>query len=276
MTLQVSTFVEFPDKDEILARLRAIDIYEPLFDPLFELISERLSLKAYDRSAFVFILIELIYEFEEPTDRNFNELLSSAVLTLTDDADLVKAALDAFQEIKVTLEPENPADDVDPAQDVGRAEEDDEDDKAERSLPQPSIEDTMEMKVPVRMEDDEDEAGEDEAGEGGNKEPDGDDEALGAPAFDENEPVPLRLAVTEVSDDSLMDELQNVQKEIQDLGLSTRVLIEMTLSRPDAGNVSRAWREISAMRSALRRFEILLSHSEERILEAGGVLEKEE
>jgi len=251
LNLQVSTFVEFPDKDEILARLRATDIYEPLFDSLFELIADRLAAKAYDRSAFVFILIELIYEFEEPAGRNFNELLSAAVLTLTDDADLVKAALDAFQEIKVTLEPEVPAEPEIPA----------------GGLPEPSIDDTMEMEVPVRWTQDED--SEDGAGE---------PEGKAAPpqaALDENEPVPLRLAAARVTDKSLMDELQNVQKEIQDLGLSTRVLIEMTLSRPDAGNVSRVWREISAMRSALRHFESLLSDSEERILEAGGVLEKE-
>lgn len=242
LNLQVSTFVEFPDKDEILARLRATDIYEPLFDSLFELISDRLAEKAYDRSAFVFILIELIYEFEEPAGRNFNELLSAAVLTLTDDVDLVKAALDAFQEIKVTLEPELPAEPELPVEE----------------LPEPSVDDTMEMEVPVRLED----AG--EAAAGATEE----DEA-------ENEPVPARLAAARAADKSLMDDLQNVQKEIQDLGLSTRVLIEMALSRPDAGNVSRVWREISAMRSALRRFEELLSDSEERILEAGGVLEKE-
>jgi hypothetical protein len=259
--VQVSTFVEFPDKDEILARLRAIDIYEPLFDPLFELMSERLALKAYDRSAFVFILIELIYEFEEPAERNFNELLSSAVMTLTDDADLVKAALDAFQEIKVTLEPAPPA----PSLGLPEPPEDEE----ERFL-DPSIDDTVELQVPVDMTTDDltgvvaevraEARAEAQLREGGGFDP---------------EPVPhhRRRATDDISDEKLMADLQNVQKRIQDLGLSARVLIEITLSRPHGGNVSRAWREVSALRSALRRFESLLSRSEERILEAGGVLE---
>ena len=42
------------------------------------------------------------------------------------------------------------------------------------------------------------------------------------------------------------------------------------------GNVGRAWREMSSLRQVVRRFESLLSRSEERILEAGGILDAED
>ena len=229
LTQTESTFVEFPSHDEILARLRAIDIYEPLFDPLFELMAERLSSKAYDRSAFVFILIELIYEFEEPTDRYFNELLSAAVFALTNDEELVKASLDAFQEIKIAIEPEAPEKNVI-------------DEMAERDPAE-----TAELMPFTEEELDE---------------------------LEEEDPAKTR--VTEArTEPGLMQELQTVQKQIQDIGLSSRVLIQMALARPDSGNVSRAWREMAMLRERLREFDELLTKSQDAMLEAAGLLEKD-
>ena len=45
----------------------------------------------------------------------------------------------------------------------------------------------------------------------------------------------------------------------------------MALSRPDTGNVGRAWREISTLRDRLRHFDELLSTSQDNMLEAAGV-----
>ena len=72
-----------------------------------------------------------------------------------------------------------------------------------------------------------------------------------------------------------MIELQKVQKQVVDLGLSARMSIDMTLSRPTPEGVSHALREISALRGTLRRFETLLTESQERILEQIGVLGKD-
>ena len=101
---QASNFVRFPERVDILEKLCSIESYAPDYEPLFALAAERLANKAYDRSAFVFILIELIYEFEV-TDREFSKLLSESVLALTDDIYLAASALDAYQEVKATLAP---------------------------------------------------------------------------------------------------------------------------------------------------------------------------
>lgn len=98
-----STFVHFSDREEVLEKLRQVDGYEADLEPLFRLASERLAGKTYDRSAFVFILIELIYEFEGVAHRHLGDLLSGAVLVLTEDVELAGSAWDAYQEIKNTL-----------------------------------------------------------------------------------------------------------------------------------------------------------------------------
>lgn len=103
-SLAVSTFVAFGPRDEILRRLRSIDIYAPAFDPLYDPIVGRIAARTYDRSAFVFILLELVYDFEGLVS-DFGDLLGRLVFALTEDLDLVSEALDAFEEIRQTLEP---------------------------------------------------------------------------------------------------------------------------------------------------------------------------
>lgn len=100
-----STFVSFPGQDDVLRQLRAIEGSGHEHEPLFRLVGERLALKTYDRSAFVFILIELIYEFEEIAGHDWDDLLSRLVLALTEDPELAESALEAYDEIKATLEP---------------------------------------------------------------------------------------------------------------------------------------------------------------------------
>lgn len=105
-----SNFIAFPEKGEILQKLRSIEGYRPAIEPLCEQISERLALKAYDRSAFVFILIEMVYEIEEETGEDFDVLLPRAVLALSGDIHLAATASDAFQEIKEAIQPSEKAD----------------------------------------------------------------------------------------------------------------------------------------------------------------------
>ncbi len=69
-----------------------------------------------------------------------------------------------------------------------------------------------------------------------------------------------------------MRKMQNAQKTLSDLGLATRVSIDLTMRRPTRDRVSRTLQEVSSLRSALRRFEELLSEAELQVLEAAGVL----
>ncbi|MEM9558207.1 MAG: hypothetical protein AAGC60_28370 [Acidobacteriota bacterium] len=111
--LPVNTFVEFDDRESILRHLRSIEVYESGMEPMFCQVAERVADKAYDRSAFVFILLEAIYEYEEDTV-GLGDLLGRMVFCLTRDLDLVGMALDAFEEIRETLEPEIDAASEDP------------------------------------------------------------------------------------------------------------------------------------------------------------------
>ena len=198
---ETNSFVEFPDRQGILEVLRSIEVYETGMEPMFHLVADRLASQAYDRSAFVFILLELIYEFEEDTI-TFSDLLGRMVFALSRDLDLVGEALEAFEEICVTLAPG-----------VGE---------------------------------DEGEAGEDSVAE---------------------------LWSGDADHEHLMLELQQTQKRVLDFGLATRMSIEMALTRPSKPNVKQSLRDMSELRSSLLRFEELLRESEQRLLEAIGVLD---
>ena len=108
MPAEESTFVEFKARDHVLGKLRSIDVYETGMEPMFQLVAERLAETAYDRSAFVFILLELIYEFEQDSI-TFSDMLGRLVYALTEDLDLVGEALEAFDEIQRTLAPSDSA-----------------------------------------------------------------------------------------------------------------------------------------------------------------------
>src|SRR3954468_23831708 len=63
-SLPISDFIDFPPKEVIVERLRGVDESAALL-PLYETIGERLASRTYERSASAFILIEMLYDFEE-------------------------------------------------------------------------------------------------------------------------------------------------------------------------------------------------------------------
>ena len=69
-----------------------------------------------------------------------------------------------------------------------------------------------------------------------------------------------------------MNKLQLAQKALVDLGLTTRVSIDLAMRRPSRDRVNRTLQDITALRAAMRRFEELLSQAELQVLEAAGVL----
>lgn len=215
MPAEESTFVEFKERTAVLGKLRSIDVYETGMEPMFQLVAERLAETAYDRSAFVFILLELIYEFEQDSI-TFSDMLGRLVYALTGDLDLVGEALEAFDEIQRTLAPAG----------------------AEPAPP------TEEPKAPAT----------------GAEEPPADELA--------------DLWDTDPDHEHLMLELQKTQKRVLDFGLATRVSIEMALARPSRDNVQQTLRDVSELRQSLLHFEELLRESEQRILEAIGVLDR--
>ncbi len=214
MTLTASetgTFIEFPDRLGVLHRLRSIEVYEVGMEPLFQLVADRLENQAYDRSAFVFILLELIYELDLDTI-TFSDMLGRLVFALTKDLELVGEALEAFAEIQQTLELKPDAE-----------------------------------------------------ANGGSGEPEVEVDPW---STSEHE----KIWQTTVDHERLMLELQQTQKHTLDWGLGARLSIEMALARPSRQNVRQTLRDISKLRRALTRFEELLRESEERLLEAIGVL----
>ena len=207
-SLPISDFVDFPSKEEIVDRLLTVD-ESPRLVRLYETIGERLAGKNYERSASAFILIEMLYDFEEVVGGDMSYLLPRSIYTLTGDRDLALSALGAFNEIKDAIVLHAPAL------------------EAKRTVPPP---------LP----------------------------AVTAAAGAAPEPP------TET--DHMMHKLQLAQKALVDLGLATRVSIDLAMRRPSRDRVSRTLQDITALRGAMRRFEELLSQAELQVLEAAGVL----
>ncbi|MEM1177525.1 MAG: hypothetical protein AAGM22_04220 [Acidobacteriota bacterium] len=220
MPIAESTFVEFRERAAVLRRLRSIDVYETGMEPMFQLVAERLAETAYDRSAFVFILLELIYEFEQDSI-TFSDMLGRLVFALTEDLDLVGEALEAFDEIQRTLAP----------------------------APEAPVRDATASEPASSM--------------------------AGAAARPSGGTLPLDdVWEADPDHEHLMLELQTTQKRVLDFGLATRVSIEMALARPSRDNVQQTLRDVSELRQSLLHFEELLRESEQRILEAIGVLDR--
>jgi hypothetical protein len=207
----VNDFIDFPSKDEIVERLRSMD-ESPHLLSLYETIGERLAAKTYESSASAFIIIEMLYEFEEAAGSDMSYLLPRSVLTLTGDRDLALSALGAFNEIKDALKAQSAALPERP-----------------RTAPAPVAPGAV---------------------------PRGDSASPAGP--------------TEM--DLMMNKLQAAQKALFDLGLTTRISIDLTTRRPTRERVSRTLQDVASLRGALRRFEELLSEAELRVLEAAGVL----
>lgn len=229
-------FLTFPPRAEVLAKLRGIEGYEPDLDPLVAAVTDRLAGGSYEASAFVFILIELVYDFEVSTFQNLAFLLPRTVQALTGDPFLAGYAHDAYREIKESIEgviDETPTQKVATAADGnGRVV------AAPAPGPPPA---RVEPAVPPPRP------------------------QPAAPAVE----APVDPAVAAARDE-LMAELQSAQKRLNDLGLGTRLSIETALARPSGANVSRTLKEVLVLRGHLRRFEELLSRAEEQILDAAG------
>ncbi len=205
--LPISDFIDFPAKEVIVERLLAVD-ESPRLVRLYETIGDRLAAKTYERSASAFILIEMLYDFEEVVGSDMSYLLPRSIYTLTGDRDLALSALGAFNEIKDAIVLHAPA-----APPAGRA-------------------------------------------------------AAVAGASPPRQPPPSNLPNT----DPMMHKLQLAQKALVDLGLTTRVSIDLSMRRPSRDRVNRTLQDITALRAAMRRFEELLSQAELQVLEAAGVL----
>jgi hypothetical protein len=202
----ISDFIDFPTKEVIVERLRSVD-ESPRLDPLYETIGERLASRTYERSASAFILIEMLYDFEETSGGDMSYLLPRSVFSLTGDRDLALSALGAFNEIKDAIK-------LQPAP------------QSEKKKAAPAAVAAVEPPAPA-------------------------------------EPTEMDL---------MMHKLQTAQKAVADLGLSTRVSIDLAARRPSKDRVSRTLQDIASLRGALRRFEELLSQAELQVLEAAGVL----
>ncbi len=217
-SLPISDFVDFPSKEEIVDRLLTVD-ESPRLVRLYETIGERLAGKNYERSASAFILIEMLYDFEEVVGGDMSYLLPRSIFTLTGDRDLALSALGAFNEIKDAI-----------------------------VLHGPALEAKAETKVEAKP-----------AAPAPPPQP--------APAAAPPAPAPKRTET-----DQMMNKLQLAQKTLVDLGLNTRVSIDLAMRRPSRDRVSRTLQDITALRGAMRRFEELLSQAELQVLEAAGVL----
>jgi hypothetical protein len=207
-SLPDSDFIDFPPKDIILERLRAVD-ESPRLSELYDTIGERLASKTYERSASAFILIEMLYDFEETVGSDMSYLLPRSIFTLTGDRDLALSALGAFNEIKDAI--------------------------VLQAGPSPERTATIELPLPS---------------------------APRAPVAD----------APPSETDLMMHKLQTAQKALFDLGLITRISIDLVMRRPTRDRVSRTLQDIASLRAAMRRFEELLSSAELQVLEAAGVL----
>ncbi|MCG8456901.1 MAG: hypothetical protein MI919_11525 [Holophagales bacterium] len=277
ITVTDTSFVEFPDRQGILESLRVIEVYDSAMEPMFRQVADRLDSRAYDRSAFVFILLELIYELD--TDSiTFSDLLGRVVFCLTDDLDLVGEALEAFEEIQETLSPgrsstaaSTPAVSEEPRSKPtpGGPPADDNPSTAEVAV-EPSA--AEEAAAPSRRITGVARSGRPRLRRRGN----GQGAGPGATATtgDRREAeASSSVWAHEADREHLMLELQGTQKRVLDFGLATRVSIEMALAHPSRANVQQTLRDISELRKNLLRFEELLRESEEKILQAIGVFD---
>ncbi|MDX1631418.1 MAG: hypothetical protein R3234_06135 [Thermoanaerobaculia bacterium] len=245
MSQTVTDFIEFPPRDTIVSSLRKMEDSSAELEDLYETIGDRLGDRTYERSASAFILIELVYDFEEGHEGEWSYILPQAIMTLTEDRDLALTALSAFNEIKDAI---GPAEVEEPAEAEPSVE-------PEGTEGEPVEEELTEAELETReLFDDEDE-------EDGVPETPPEDEASSTREIR----VPSEA-------DLLMSQLQNAQKALSDMGLGTRVSIDLATRRSTKERVSRTLQDISALRTALRRFEELLSRAELMVLESAGLL----
>ena len=97
--LSVLSYIAFPPKTILMARLRRIDDDGGAREALYEKIAETLASRTLDSAAFSFLLIELMHRHVESVDEDLAVLLPRCILALTGDRELSEAARAAFDEL---------------------------------------------------------------------------------------------------------------------------------------------------------------------------------
>ena len=93
------SYIAFPPKGTIVARLRRLDGSSEHREALYEKIAETLDSRTLDSAAFSFLLIELLHRHEELVGEELGSFLPKCILALTRDRELSRAARKAFDEL---------------------------------------------------------------------------------------------------------------------------------------------------------------------------------
>lgn len=92
-------FVELPDKEEILARLRKTGQNSRARDLVFQKIATQLDSRTLDSAAFSFLLIEMLHRFEWALGEEAAHFLPKCILAVTGDEELADSARNAYDEL---------------------------------------------------------------------------------------------------------------------------------------------------------------------------------
>ena len=95
----MSSYLEFPDRDALLERLRRIDAGWPPREGVYEAIAMQLAGRTLDSAAFSFILIELLHRQKDAVGENLASFLPKCILALTEDEELAHSAREAYEEL---------------------------------------------------------------------------------------------------------------------------------------------------------------------------------
>ena len=93
------SYIAFPPKGTILARLRKMDGDSRHREALYSKIAETLDSRTLDSAAFSFLLIELLHRHESLVEEDLATFLPKCILALTRDRELSRAARKAFVEL---------------------------------------------------------------------------------------------------------------------------------------------------------------------------------
>jgi hypothetical protein len=97
---KMSSYLEFPDKETLLERLRRLDYGGwPPRESIYESIATRLADRTLESAAFSFILIELLHRQKVIVGEELWSFLPKCVLALTEDEELARSARAAFEEL---------------------------------------------------------------------------------------------------------------------------------------------------------------------------------
>jgi len=96
----MSSYIEFPDKETLLERLRRLDYGGwPPRGGIYEAIANQLADRTIESAAFSFILIELLHRQTAIVGEELWSFLPKCVFALTEDEELARSARDAFEEL---------------------------------------------------------------------------------------------------------------------------------------------------------------------------------